>query len=387
MLNAKLVEVNEGAAKVLIPEAPRIYDSPVFFNPLMRLNRDVSVLVAGVMKPSVILDALSATGIRGIRYALETEADEIWMNDISNEAFELMLKNSRLNFPWAVEDRLNGDVLLKFNDKRLVLTNYDANRLMAEKFRYFDMVDLDPFGSPVEYVDAALRSIRRRGVIAVTATDTGVLCGAYGSACIKKYLARPLRGELCHEAGLRILIGTVVRYAAKYDMGVKALLSYYKDHYFRVFLSFKSGARRALDAIKNLGYVYSCFPSNFDYEIGFLPSREGAHGPMWLGDMKDCNFVRKLYERCVDSASISRDTCEFLKLLADELEVPFFYDTHVLARRFKTPVVRLSSLIDELRRMGFNATRTHVSPTALKTTASLDDIREAWLNVQIREKP
>lgn len=93
---------------------------------------------------------------------------------------------------------------------------------MAENFRYFDFLDLDPFGSPVEFLDTALRSVRRNGVLAVTATDTGVLCGAYRNACLRKYLAEPIRGPLCHEAGLRILIGTVVRYAAKYDLGSKS---------------------------------------------------------------------------------------------------------------------------------------------------------------------
>ncbi len=160
----------------------------------------------------------------------------------------------------------------------------DANRLMAEKFRYFDFLDLDPpFGSPVGFLDTALRSVRRKGVLAVTATDTGgVLCGAYRNACLRKYLAEPLRGgELCHEAGLRILIGTVVRYAAKYDLGgVEVLLAYHRDHYFRAFLRLKSGARNADESLSNLGYLWQKKNGGeFGYERAVLPKKPGAHGP------------------------------------------------------------------------------------------------------------
>ncbi|WP_461863230.1 class I SAM-dependent methyltransferase, partial [Thermococcus sp.] len=238
-----LKEIKEGRARILIPVAKRIYDAPVFYNPVMALNRDISVLAVKALEVDSALDALSATGIRGIRYALETSVNEVWLNDISEEAFKLMLENVRLNF--NISPALKEKTALFEGDKRIVATNLDANLLMAENFRHFDFVDLDPFGSPMEFLDSALRAVKRRGVLAVTATDTGVLCGAYRNACRRKYLAEPMRGELCHEAGLRILIGTVVRYAVKYDLGLDVLLAYYRDHYFRAFLRLKSGARKA----------------------------------------------------------------------------------------------------------------------------------------------
>ncbi len=183
-------------------------------------------------------------GSGGIRYALETSAEEVWLNDISEEAYGLMKKNASLNIDGELYEE--GDRSYLWGEKLVVINKGDANRLMAENFRYFDFLDLDPFGSPVEFLDTALRSVRRNGVLAVTATDTGVLCGAYRNACLRKYLAEPIRGPLCHEAGLRILIGTVVRYAAKYDLGgVEVLLGYHRDHYFRAFLKLKSGGEES----------------------------------------------------------------------------------------------------------------------------------------------
>ena len=377
----EFVEVREGLAKILVPKAERIYDAPVFYNPVMALNRDISVLAVGVLKPRTVLDALSATGIRGIRYALETPAEEVWLNDINPDAFNLILKNVRLNL--GVDGERIGERRVAFHGEKEVVANLDdANRIMAEKFRYFDFLDLDPFGSPVEFLDTALRSVKRRGVLALTATDTGVLCGAYRHACLRKYLAEPIRGELCHEAGLRILIGTAVRYAAKYDLGVEVLLAYYRDHYFRAFLRLKSGARKANESLSNLGYLRQEANGRFEYEKAFIPNRLPAYGPLWLGPLKTQEFVDKMLSRASDCSLAHKKTLPFLEILAEELDVPFHYDTHALARRNNLQVGKLADIIETLRGRGYRATRTHFSPVALKTDAPFEKVLEVLKSIQ-----
>jgi len=377
----EFVEVREGLARILVPKAERIYDAPVFYNPVMALNRDISVLAVGVLKPRTVLDALSATGIRGIRYALETPVEEVWLNDINEEAFNLILKNVRLNL--GIDGERIGEKRFSFEGEKKVIANLDdANRLMAEKFRYFDFLDLDPFGSPVEFLDTALRSVRRRGVLAVTATDTGVLCGAYRHACRRKYLAEPIRGELCHEAGLRILIGTVVRYAAKYDLGVEVLLAYYRDHYFRAFLELKSGARKADWSIERLGYLWQDENGRFGYENSFLSKRPGAYGPLWLGPLKTQEFVDEVLKLANEYPLAHKKTLPFLETISKELDVPFHYDTHALARRNNLQVGKLAEIIETLRGKGYSATRTHFSPVALKTDAPFEEVLEALRSLQ-----
>ncbi len=378
----ELVEIKEGLARILVPKAERIYDAPVFYNPVMALNRDLSVLTVKAISPKRVLDALSATGIRGLRYALETPAEEVWMNDINEEAFNLILQNVELNFGIKPVSE-SGRAETKLPDgKKLVVNLGDANRLMSEKFRYFDFIDLDPFGSPVEFLDSALRSVKRRGFLGVTATDTGVLCGAYRKACLRKYLAEPIRGELCHEAGLRILIGTVVRYAAKYDLGVEVLLAYYRDHYFRAFLRLKSGAKKADKSVEMLGYLWQEENGKFRYETSFLPKEQGAYGPMWLGPLKDEKFVEELVKLAKASPGLisHKKTLPFLQLLYEELDVPFHYDTHALARRNGLEVVKVSRVIETLRSLGFSATRTHFSPTSIKTDAPFEAVVKSMMN-------
>ncbi|WP_099211558.1 tRNA (guanine(10)-N(2))-dimethyltransferase [Thermococcus henrietii] len=366
----ELIEVSEGSARFLVPKAERIYDAPVFYNPVMALNRDISVLVARALEPKRVLDALSATGIRGIRYALESPAEEVWLNDISDEAYSLMKRNVALNFEGELYEE--GDRSYLWGEKLIVINKGDANRLMAENFRYFDLVDLDPFGSPMEFLDTALRSVKRKGVLAVTATDTGVLCGAYARACVKNYLARPIRGELCHEAGLRILIGTVVRYSAKYDLGVEVLLAYYRDHYFRAFLRFKSGAKKAEKSLAQLGYLWQDEDGRSTYEKAFLPEKPKAFGPMWLGPLKDSEFMERLSKELETFKPAHKKTRSFVELLASELDVPFHYDTHALARRNGLEVRKVSEVIERLEKLGYRASRTHFSPTAVKTDAPFE---------------
>ncbi len=377
----ELADVREGLARILVPRAERIYDAPVFYNPVMALNRDISVLAVKLLESKTVLDALSATGIRGIRYALETPAEEVWLNDINEEAFRLILKNVQLNLGVGKKPLDEKRVLFE-GRKRVVVNHDDANRLMAEKFRYFDFLDLDPFGSPVEFLDTALRSVRRRGILAVTATDTGVLCGAYRNACLRKYLAEPIRGELCHEAGLRILIGTVVRYAAKYDLGIEVLLAYYRDHYFRAFLRLRSGAKKADRSLSKLGHLWQDENGRFEYSEGFLPERPKAYGPLWLGPLKDGDFVEGLLKEAEDHTLAHGKTLPFLELLKEELDVPFHYDTHALARRNGLQARKLTDMIEILKEKGYKATRTHFSPKAIKTDAPFEEVLDALKKLQ-----
>jgi len=377
----ELTKLREGKAEIFIPKAERIYDAPVFYNPAMGLNRDLSVLLLKVIKAKKVLDALSATGIRGIRYALETEAEEIWFNDINPEAFKLIIENLKLNFKGNLEVDERSAILK--GKKILIAMNKDANLLMNEKFRYFDFVDLDPFGSPMEFLDSSLRSVKRNGILAVTATDTAPLCGAHPKACMRKYNARPIRWELCHESGLRILIGTAVRYAAKYDLGIEVLFAYYKNHYFRAFLRLKDGAKEGDKALKNLGYLYfDSKTGKFEVERNFLPSRANAFGPLWLGPLKSQKIVEKMNEEDKTELAEKKKVAKFLDVIVKELDVPFFYDVHALARRNSLEVRKLSDIAALLQEKGYHVSRTHFSPTAIKTDAPFEEVLKALKALQ-----
>ena len=101
-------EITEGKATVLFPVS-----NTVFYNNVQIFNRDMSVAVIKLFKetyfPEVngnqhknkifkILEALSATGLRAIRYAREIpNVDEIIANDFSKEAVTNIERNIKHN--------------------------------------------------------------------------------------------------------------------------------------------------------------------------------------------------------------------------------------------------------------------------------------------------
>jgi tRNA (guanine26-N2/guanine27-N2)-dimethyltransferase len=105
-------EIREGKVRVIVPKLkayvtePSEYapsKAPVFYNPVMELNRDISVLAfqAYQRKRSSeikICEPLTSSGIRGIRYANEIQGiNKVFINDINTRAIELAKLNVELN--------------------------------------------------------------------------------------------------------------------------------------------------------------------------------------------------------------------------------------------------------------------------------------------------
>ncbi len=85
--------ITEGAARILVPDwaggtgpekGPGSSSMPVFYNPAMRLGRDLCVLAAGrigLSRPLRAVDGLAGSGVRAIRLALETGGIDFYSVD------------------------------------------------------------------------------------------------------------------------------------------------------------------------------------------------------------------------------------------------------------------------------------------------------------------
>ena len=211
----------------------------VFYNPRMKTGRDISVLVVQAFlnlyhkrDKAYIADALAGSGVRGLRYAKELKFNgelKVFLNDLNPNAYEKILNNAKLNEINNIE-----------------VFNEDANTFLSRHFRFFNVVDLDPFGSPAPYIEQGIRAlVTRNGLLCLTATDTAALCGRAKKSCLRKYLAYPLFGRDCHEFALRVLVGYVMRIATKYELALKPVFCHATDHYVRVYLITDRGAKRA----------------------------------------------------------------------------------------------------------------------------------------------
>jgi len=380
--------VREGTTDLEVPD-PSSYTfqgqyapfrAPVFYNPKMEFSRDLAVLVLRAFAPTrdyplMICDPLAGVGARGVRYAKEVPSiSKVVMGDLNSEALPVIRRNVSLN---GVEPLVE----VFERDANLLLTEY------AEPGRRFDFIDLDPFGPPSPFLDSAVRALKNRGILAMTATDTAPLCGVHTKACLRKYGAIPLHSDFCHEAGLRIMIAAAVREAIKYDLAAEVLLSYSVDHYFRSYLRLTLGAKRADASAAMLGYITSCSACGWraSYALSAaLPSsceRCGAAvmrgGPMWLGPLSSGQLIGQLLLH--DMANI-KTSVRIMKLLTTLLSEnglpPSYYVIDSVCSRLKRDVPSLEATLGALRAKGYASSPTHFHPKAIKTNAPISEIED-----------
>ncbi len=346
--------INEGLTEIEVPRVERLRGPGrksrlPFFNPLMRTNRDVSVFVAQTILSDGdnVLDGLAATGASGLRVALETKCElAVTLNDKNPMCHDLITRNIERN-----------------QAKGCSVTCEDLNSLLSRG--RFDLVDVDPFGTPVRFVESAVRATADGGVAAITATDTAVLCGSRRRACIRRYSSRPRRTDYCHELGLRILLGYVARAAARFDRGIEPLLCFSADHYFRAIVRVRRGARRADSTLEKLGNLHV-------HGLGreLIPEK-GVAGPLWAGAFLDAAFLGSVRLPSYFPHKVSK----LLELWREEASSPpLFYTTGEVAREFLSEPPALDRIIGALRDEGFTATRTHFRPDAFKTNADVESI-------------
>lgn len=370
MFSMKIIQ--EGKARIKVYAAEIISKKlPVFYNPVMKLNRDITVLLLNSIerKHMQIALPLAATGIRGIRFLLELKKRKIkniFFNDKSIEAVKLIKSNLKLN-------------KIKLNNK-ITISNLDANLFILNS-KGFDYIDIDPFGSPNFLLDSAVKRLARDGILAVTATDTGVLCGSYKNACLRKYSGKPLRNEFCHETGLRILIFKIQIIAAQYDKALIPIFSYSKNHYFRVFFICVKGKKKVDELMKNIGYIIHCSSCLFRkttkdiFNLKKCPvcgSKLDYAGPLWLGQLWDKKLVTKMCKNI--NALENKELVKLLEIIKKESKINLvgFYDvTKVVKHNKLKNVPKKDLLINEIKKAGFKAAETHIRPNSIRSNIEL----------------
>lgn len=343
----------------------------IFYNPVMKLNRDISVLLllsfqGSERRPMSIALPLAGSGIRGLRFLKELPQEmikEIHINDKKEGYTEYLNKMLVMN---------------KCQTEKVFIHNKDASIFLIEN-KPFDYIDIDPFGTPNPFLDSAVRSLRSDGILAVTATDTSALCGTYPYACQRKYWAKPLRNELMHEIGLRILIRKVQLMGTNQQRALTPILSYSKDHYMRVFFRFDKG-KKCMDRILSQHGMYSP-----DDEQNTERSKQGSdsqtaesYGPMWLGELNEIETLKKINAIEQNNECISKRTIKLIDTLIEETKINSFgfIDIHNLSKNNTEEIPKFEHIISLLRKKGFLAARTHFRNTAIKTNAKKSDVEK-----------
>ncbi|EKX53270.1 hypothetical protein GUITHDRAFT_40201, partial [Guillardia theta CCMP2712] len=407
--------LKEGKAEVLHKPGE------AFYNPAQVQNRDLSIAVlreffklrdeeaASKKKDGKeeekhqrrVLEGLSATGLRAIRYAKEIEGlTEVVANDFSAAAVESIDRNVKHN---KVEE------IVKASHADASLLMHKAKQVEKDKF---DVVDLDPYGSATPFLDAAVQAVNEGGLLAVTCTDLAVLCGNHSEACFAKYGCTSLRGKHCHELAIRIVLSSIESHANRYKRHIVPLLGVYMDFYVRVFVRVYTSASAVKWSASKQSMVFQCTGCGAYHlqplgkvvergnSIKFLPSlgppvgelcelcgyKHQLGGPMWSQPYFQPEFVGRvraqLWGDQAGFASYKR-VCGLLTALEEELvDQPLFYDLSVLASLLNVVCPSNAAFAAPLLKAGYRLSHSHTSPMAMKTDAPVEalwDIMRGWV--------
>lgn len=361
-------EIVEGFAKIILPEQEELITKrqKVFYNPEMRLNRDISVLLTKAKKITSAVLPLAASGIRAIRLLKESSCKEIKANDISPSAIESIKKNLKINnISYNQTDQENNSCKL---------FNKEANLFLMEETSA-EYIDIDPFGSPNPFLQESIRKMKHNGILAITATDTASLSGTYVATCKRYYWAKPFLNSLKHETGLRILIRKAQLVASQYDKALVPIFSYWKKHYFRIFFIVYKSKSKTNDIIQNHKYLYY-HPNNGEHSLLKKAPNAISIGPFWAGELHNPELIKEMIKNI--TPNIHKETIKFLELINEEAQVKnqFLVDIHNISKRIKLDTIGWEPLFSIIKEKGFDVVRTHLSPYGIKTTMPYEQLIE-----------
>ncbi|XP_012088060.1 probable tRNA (guanine(26)-N(2))-dimethyltransferase 2 [Jatropha curcas] len=352
-----------------------------------------------VPEPPRVLEALSASGLRALRYAIEVEGiGQVVALDNDKASVDSCRRNIEYN----------GRVAKSKVESHLA----DARVYMLTHPKEFDAVDLDPYGSPSIFLDSAVQSVVDGGLLMCTATDMAVLCGGNGEVCYSKYGSYPLRGKYCHEMALRILLACIESHANRYKRYIVPVLSVQMDFYVRVFVRIYTSASAMKNTPLKLSYVYQCIGcdsfhlqpigrtisknNSVRYLPGFGPTvpqecsdcgkKFNMGGPIWSAPIHDQEWVASILEgvkSMKDRYPAYDKISAVLTTVSEELpDVPLFWSLHNLCATLKCTAPSAVILRSAVINAGYRISGTHVNPLGLKSDAPMDviwDIMRCWV--------
>ena len=293
----------------------------VFHNHAMAGNRTRTVLVMahemsdGILsgdKPVRMLDSLAASGIRSNRICHELPSEmvsrlQLWMCDMDENAISWLEANYKHN-PVA-----------EISEFKPVCG--DARQVALS--RGWQWVDIDPFGSPIPFLDSVMQSLARKAVLEVTATDVAALTGSSPAPLMRRYGARARLDEIAHDTGLRILLASVARCAARHDKVIEPLISTWDSHHLRVSVRVRKSLDSASIVEQNLGWRIAN-PS--DVEAGenaghghiLVPldtivdkNDKRISGPLWIGQIGHAEVMASMTEeRALELCGPTEEICD-----------------------------------------------------------------------------
>lgn len=351
--------MNEGKAQFKVGEA--------FYNPKSQVVRDLGVLAALAYKKQQgqlrVLEVMAGSGVRSLRYYLESDADFVWVNEGNYQLNSLLQQN--------IQQTINSD--------RYKLTHWDAHRVFFDCFNrrdYYDLVDVDCFGTAAPYLSTMLWATKIDGLMYLTSTDGRTLAGRIPDKSLQAYGAYPRSHPALQEQALRVIIGSVAQQAGTKGMGVEPVFSLFAGETYRVMYRLIRHANLTAENYGFLGYCHQCG----DYQTiswrklgkAVCPCDNSltVSGAMWLGALHDLSYLLEMKEfaRVLQWHNIVK----LLAIMESEAELPpYFFTLREIGKRGQLDLPKRSRIIEALQNRGYRASATHINAEAVKTDADI----------------
>ncbi|KAG8940829.1 RNA methyltransferase tRNA(m5U54)methyltransferase [Tulasnella sp. 424] len=413
---SKKVKINESGTSE--PATSMEVDDPTPATPAVDLSPEKAepTIKSEEFRPSkvTILEALSATGLRSIRYAKEIPLVKyVIANDLSPAATAAMRRNVELN--GLGPDPAASSTSESQPGRNLGKVRINEGDAWPERLRV-DVVDLDPYGTAAPFIDAAVQSVKDDGLLCVTCTDMTVLAsGNYPEKCFSNYGGIPTKTEYCHESALRLVLHTLSTSAARYGRFITPLLSLSIDFYVRLFVKVRTAPVEVKKAMTKTSVYHVCQSCQAFTEepLGRIVERRNGDkvtmlyktapsapssdtcvecggklhvaGPMWSGPIHDPAFVKKVLEHVNENSSNYGTHARMkgmLTVASEELDSPFYFTPAKVASHFHCECPSLDNTASAILNAGHKISRSHACAGSLKTDAPqsfIHDLMRTWI--------
>lgn len=297
-------EVEEHGIRINIKgtfHAPK--KNEVMYNSEMLVNRSLVLCALAAYYESGLctnaqvrcLDALGATGVSGLAWTKHLPKVDVVINDQSPAATQRITTNAATN------------------NLQVGITTEDVSVLLLQ--RPFDFVFLDCYGSSVHYLDAAFRNAPKNSMLAITSTDDSALYGKAADVTLRNYGGYVVKTSYAKELAARLVLGSVVRAAAKSNKGVEVVCCVALKSFITVMVRVLRGPAAANRCVRKIRRVIHCcvcedrafypetvYPIEEPYSLLSCDCRSNKSagklavelGPVWCDEIYDANFCQAM---------------------------------------------------------------------------------------------
>ncbi|SOV24247.1 N2,N2-dimethylguanosine tRNA methyltransferase, putative [Plasmodium sp. DRC-Itaito] len=145
------------------------------------------------------------------------------------------------------------------DEQNICLDDIIKKSKLIERYM-FDIIDIDPYGSSIDYLESCLKYGRSNFFILITNTDMRILNGKFPDVSFYKYNSMIFSNKVNYnnEFSIRVLFYKIKMIASKYKKCIIPFISINIDFYIRLLVHVIDDALQTKDVCIDTGIVYQC---------------------------------------------------------------------------------------------------------------------------------